>query len=383
MKSNRYDPVENAAMQIIVTGMHRSGTSVLTNLVHLMGAQMGSVAVMDGPSHANPRGHWERIDIQAAHTRLLHAVGREWYHVLRFSPSAIPEDERIAFSREAQQILAELGSHRLSALKDPRFCMLLPLWKPWLADPFCLFIYRDPIEVAQSLENRNGFPLPFGVALWEHYNLLGLRVLEGFPHLIVSHEAIMREPATFASEVYEKLTEAGVPGLRQLEEGQVLDTVDPRLHRFRGGLDTSDSILNDDQRHLLALLQQSTQRPAGDLPAPSEESTRIIEEFGKRVWALYDPDHGNGNLSLQIRQARSELERERRHVSTCVDELEEALGKVQQSWSWRLGYGLFRRIDALRGRKHAQDPMENLQHIVKKVRPVSQDSSGDDPDPGQ
>ena len=51
-------------MQLIVLGMHRSGTSVLARLLNLMGAYFGPEGSSTGANEENHKGFWERRDVR-------------------------------------------------------------------------------------------------------------------------------------------------------------------------------------------------------------------------------------------------------------------------------------------------------------------------------
>src|SRR5260221_10300477 len=67
--------------QIIVFGMHRSGTSLITRLINLLGAYVGAPDVMLPPSPDNPGGYWERWDVVAVNDALLATRGCTWDRV--------------------------------------------------------------------------------------------------------------------------------------------------------------------------------------------------------------------------------------------------------------------------------------------------------------
>jgi Fic family protein len=47
--------------------------------------------------------------------------------------------------------------------------LTLQLWQPLLQTPLAVHVLRHPLEVAASLQARNTFPIPVGLALWELY----------------------------------------------------------------------------------------------------------------------------------------------------------------------------------------------------------------------
>jgi hypothetical protein len=59
-------------MQIILLGMHRSGTSAVAGLIHLMGAYVGDETIYMPPTKDNPKGYWERMDVYRFNDRFLH-----------------------------------------------------------------------------------------------------------------------------------------------------------------------------------------------------------------------------------------------------------------------------------------------------------------------
>src|ERR1700722_9316263 len=61
---------------LIVLGMHRSGTSALTGVLHHLGVALGERLMPTSPD--NPRGYWEHNDIVDVDHRLMATFGRTW-----------------------------------------------------------------------------------------------------------------------------------------------------------------------------------------------------------------------------------------------------------------------------------------------------------------
>ncbi len=73
------DSARPASGQIVVLGMHRSGTSSVAGLLARMGAWPGEdSALLIGPD--NPRGHYELAELHSACLRRLAAAGGDWKH---------------------------------------------------------------------------------------------------------------------------------------------------------------------------------------------------------------------------------------------------------------------------------------------------------------
>ena len=58
---------------ILVLGMHRSGTSVTTRIINLLGVDLPQALVP--PADNNPTGYWESRDLLTLHDRLLASGG--------------------------------------------------------------------------------------------------------------------------------------------------------------------------------------------------------------------------------------------------------------------------------------------------------------------
>jgi hypothetical protein len=175
-----------ASTGIIVLGMHRSGTSLVTALLAELGCWPGRDLVPADPS--NPQGYWEHRDVVAAHEAFLHAIGRSWSDPRPIPPSRFQGEA----AAEARATLAEILRHDLLArppwlVKDPRLCRLLPLWKGPLeetdggASVVFVHVLRSPAAVALSLAARDGMSPTKSDALWLRHYLDAERATRGRP----------------------------------------------------------------------------------------------------------------------------------------------------------------------------------------------------------
>lgn len=155
---------------LFVAGMHRSGTSALCAALRACGASFGE-HLLTPMAGVNDDGFWEDADVVAANDALLSAAGGSW-----FAPGASacagdwPVRALVDFQRRAREILERgFGPSSLWVVKDPRFCLTLPLWLQacealGIATQVCV-ASRSPLEVAHSLQRRDGFPLCYGLRL--------------------------------------------------------------------------------------------------------------------------------------------------------------------------------------------------------------------------
>lgn len=222
-------------MQLIVVGMHRSGTSVLARLLNLMGAYFGVEGIGTGANEENPKGFWERRDVRALNDRMLHSVGCDWNRVSRFDASKIPTASLAEFEKRASQIVLSMDANRPWFIKEPRLCLLLPLWRRVMESPLCIHILRHPLEVAASLMTRNQIPIPAGLALWEFYNRSALAGMEGLENFVVRHRDLMDRPVETVAETFEQLKSRGVRRLTLPSDSEVRSFLSDELYREREG----------------------------------------------------------------------------------------------------------------------------------------------------
>ena len=161
-----------ASRTVVVLGMHRSGTSLLTGTLQEAGLVLGDVV------HAAPhnrKGNRESIPIQILHEDLLERAGGSWDQ----PPEAVKWARVHVALRD--QIIARFQGQPVWGFKDPRTLFCLEGWLDALPELQLVGIVRHPESVARSLQARNGFPLERGLQLWLHYNRRLQRWLEYRP----------------------------------------------------------------------------------------------------------------------------------------------------------------------------------------------------------
>jgi hypothetical protein len=113
----------------------------------------------------NELGYFELAEVVAINEGLLAASGSTWNDPVpcHLEP---PNPELL----ERMRAVVDKGqAHRVWALKDPRFCLTLPLWADVLGDCRVLVTVRNPIDVARSLEAAHGMGIKESITLWARY----------------------------------------------------------------------------------------------------------------------------------------------------------------------------------------------------------------------
>lgn len=198
---------------LAILGMHRSGTSAVAQACAASGISAGPAQDLLSGQADNPQGFYEHRGIVALNDELLERASASWFSPpaqalscnktpsekapAEQAPSEKAPSEKAPCSKtwcERAAALIESLSRQTSAqllVKDPRLCLTWPAWAPLLPSATLLYVYRSPLTVARSLQRRNGFPLQFGLMLWEAYNRAALEHLRAADYLAVAYDAIL------------------------------------------------------------------------------------------------------------------------------------------------------------------------------------------------
>lgn len=156
---------------LVVLGMYRSGTSAIARALNLGGAFLPE-RVIAAKLGLNPKGFWEAEAVTDIDARLLELLGGDWDRVDFEVPTAGPVVEQ--FLVTSREVLAtDYENAPLIVIKDPRICVLAPLWHRALGAAeyrqAYVVLVRDPLEVAASIESQGDMSLADGLALWLTY----------------------------------------------------------------------------------------------------------------------------------------------------------------------------------------------------------------------
>jgi hypothetical protein len=320
--------------------MHRSGTSVLTHLLSRMGFYAGSPESLKPGDTANPRGYWERWDAWALDEQILAAAHANWWQVADLDLGSLTAGERQRFEAHARDLVAGLDEHRPWVLKDPRLCVLLPLWRPALSAPVFVLAYRDPLEVALSLQARDGLPLAVGIALWENYNLAALRHSLGAPRLCVSYHRLLSDPQGVAATLAAGLEPFAPGALSPPTADELAEVVTSDLHRQRARPHELDEYLNVSQSALFRALEDGTALDWETVPPPSAGALDALRSYAAAERERLDLSRRATELATRCTEAEAqaswrrdrEVEHERWIASLreALATAEDELGRLRQ-----------------------------------------------------
>jgi GT2 family glycosyltransferase len=208
--------------QLVVLGMHRSGTSGVAGLLARMGVHAGPAQdLLVGPD--NPKGHYESARLHMACVRRLEAAGGDW----KAPPAAAIAAAVDAFRREAGDVIADLDAQRPWLLKEPRLCLLARELLPLLTRPLFVHVVRDPRAVAASLVARDGLAPEAALALWERYTRAAFEASRGWPRVLVDYDALLADPVGATRALHAELVRIGVDGVELPADEVVRAWIEP------------------------------------------------------------------------------------------------------------------------------------------------------------
>jgi len=264
-----------APSQILVLGMHHSGTSVVSNLTMMMGAFGG--ATEDLLLHPdNPLKFWERRDVVALdEQRLVDGVVDkvasryevpDWVAYGFDGAKAAP---KVSESTEASRIVRTLNAQRPWVTKDPRMCLVADEWMQLLDAPLCLIVHREPLSVANSMMiYSHNVSLAEWASVYEAYYTSAMRACHGKPTVVVQHADLLADPYRAVTKLHHDLVAAGVPSLTLPSEDKVLRLIRPSAEKAPLYLASERATVGAKAQKLSALLSQAA-LPAAQLP-PAE-----------------------------------------------------------------------------------------------------------------
>jgi hypothetical protein len=104
---------------VLIIGMHRSGTSLTTRIVNIMGYTIGNGADIIGADAGNPTGYWEHRSFVSLNRKLLAAY---------LMPKAVSNFLFPKLKQKAAELILSFKDSCRIVLKDPIASITLPFW---------------------------------------------------------------------------------------------------------------------------------------------------------------------------------------------------------------------------------------------------------------
>jgi hypothetical protein len=189
---------------VCILGMHRSGTSLVSRLLNVLGVYLGPEDHLMRPSADNPTGHWESRPIKAINDEILSILGGTWSEPPPLPPGWERSPKLAGPRRQAREVIeGDYSGSELWGFKDPRNSLTLPFWQRILDPMRYVICLRNPLDVAASASARKDDTVPFeqGIELWLTYLRSALAATAGHPRHLVFYEDLMADPEPVVHEL--------------------------------------------------------------------------------------------------------------------------------------------------------------------------------------
>jgi hypothetical protein len=306
--------------------MHRSGTSVLTGSLGLLGARLPTDLLE--PTRFNAKGHFESKSVYRVNEEMLQALGTAWYDVRGISPAhlgAVTVGQAKAKLKEALQ--GHYGNASLLVLKDPRFCRFFPAVRSVIDDygalPRVVLCFRNPFDVAHSLKTRDGIALQHGLGLWLRHMLDAEFHSRGLQRVFVDFAHFLRDWQTNIERIEQGL---GISLPRGAEATQEVEKfIDAGLCHYSARIHELETCaagrdwLRSSYQAFGKLVRNPNDREAW------RQLDRVRAEF----------DAAASFFGEGIQEYYAKIDEYRRQLKKATRELKRAEA-IRRSWSWRV-----------------------------------------------
>ena len=154
-------------MKVFITGMGRSGTSMVTDLLQMCNLYLGNNLLQ--PRKDNPKGFFEDLEFLAINKEIfrLNSNGGGGGHKPPKEIKVLP-DKLIT---KMKQFIDKWPKDKIVGWKDPRTCITFPIWEKLIQpEKIRVVIVSRPFdEIAQSLKKRHGIKIIDGMNLCSFY----------------------------------------------------------------------------------------------------------------------------------------------------------------------------------------------------------------------
>ena len=323
----------------VVLGMHRSGTSALGGILAHLGCEMPKSPMPANEN--NPKGYFESLKVYQLNDEILRVVRSSWRDWREISPAWVASAQGQAYLLRARDVLlSEFEGATLGVLKDPRICRLVPFWAEAARmagfQLLPILTHRNPLEVAKSMQTRDGIDASEGMLVWLRHVLDAEAGTRGMRRCTTSYTAVLQN---WVKQVMALQSALGVswPRFDDRSSMEIEAFLSGKLRHFE---EVPEKIIENPTlsvwvRDTYAILERWVQQP--EKKADHKRLDRIRAEFNAAAPAfgqLVGPP-AQDRFSLQAKlqevqqQGRVELAQAQQQIAPLQAERDGALEKVK------------------------------------------------------
>ncbi len=209
---------------VVVLGMHKSGTTLISKTLHHSGFCMGDFDEKRGYDQGN---QYEHEDVLNLDFEVLNCAGQRSID-LEIKESYSWTDDHL---KSAKNIVQSMQSHENWGFKEPRMALIYPLWQEALPDHKIIVVYRNPYEVLRHYGTMNRWARFKTLSVWCQYNYNILESIKGREAFVCSYHQFMTDGQTlsnlsgFLGKNLKDLRDAKMKRSRKCRKWPVLDSL--------------------------------------------------------------------------------------------------------------------------------------------------------------
>ncbi len=333
------------SLPLIVTGMHRSGTSLIASLIKVIGVELGDRLYQ--ADCFNVKGYFEDLDFLEFQRSLLQEScppgdpgWPDWGWTEQESLNSEHFKTRLA---TAQGLINERNAQGgVWGWKDPRTSLMLDFWQELMPQARYLFVYRLPWDVVDSILRLNSGIFSqrpdYAIRSWAYYNRHILDFYRRYPDrcLLVNINSLLAQPTKLVKLLESKLNLPVQSGL----DDQAFQTIyDPNLFQQLQGNSPLVRFLQSPELPYLSILEELD--GAADLPSHFTPQVNS-EQLPIEIYPLW--------LHHEAVQAKMHLETLAHSVSSSIDmkaECDQLRGQIagmetSKFWKFKVKWSNFK-----------------------------------------
>lgn len=326
---------------ILVPGMHRSGTSALTGTLSLLDVYLGKDLMLG--NFANKKGYFENNTLFKINESLLSQIKSSWDDVFfdEAKPKSIKELDELK-----NTFINEFEYARIFAVKDPRVVYLFPLYEKILQELKInikiILPYRNPVEVANSLNKRDNMSMEKGMLLWAYNFLLAEKLTRNYERIFINFDELIINTSEVISQISSKLS---IPLDEKYKQNrrriQIDEFLEPGLKHHNISIENVSESTPEIIRKILSLSQQFNDANNADLTkkfdALREELFGYKKLFYNKSIVSSLTEGETARKTLQSKEQKlNQAEKMLKLKNHEIDKLKTEVRLLYTSRSWKL-----------------------------------------------
>ena len=341
----------------VITGMHRSGTSLTASLLQSTGVDIGQRLMP--PAEGNVKGYFENLDFTDFHEDIFASQGISKAGWTVEKQIQVPEQ----FLERAKFLIQGNSSRKIWGWKDPRTTLFLDYWANLIPEANFLLIYRAPWEVIDSLYRRRNvgdeafdFNPNFALQVWLNYNQELLKFCERIPErcLLISIYSIAHDPTFLIQAIKDKFGIALNYPASDIYDDSLLNTQAYRSHR---------PILI---KHYFPQVWELYQELNAKAEVPEGFSSSLVNQLSHipsyEAWVLQD--------WLDLRRLEKESFKLRNHLEQSQEELDRHRSQLQQTIQQNQAERERTHVELTQSQSQLQQTQSQLQQTQSQLQQV-------------